>query len=54
MTAGIELTETNAPWGCGECGDEATAYLHDVGFRCGGCDDRAPVERPPQGEGVRL
>ena len=54
MSDGIELTATNAPWGCADCGDEATAYLHDAGFRCVDCDDRAPTERPPSGEGVRL
>jgi len=54
MSVGIELTESNAPWACSECNGEATAYLHDSGFRCGECDGRAPTERPAQGEGVRL
>lgn len=53
MSVGFHLTETNAPRGC-DCGDEATAYFHEEGFRCGDCDDRAPEERAQSGGGGSL
>lgn len=40
---------------CGACGDPATAYLREIGFRCGDCHPGAP-ERPrdtPGDEGER-
>lgn len=33
------LSVKNAKRSCGECGCEATAYVHGVGFRCGSCED---------------
>lgn len=31
------LSDKNAPRNCGNCGDEATVYVHGRGFRCGDC-----------------
>jgi predicted RNA-binding Zn-ribbon protein involved in translation (DUF1610 family) len=31
------LSDKNAPRNCGDCGDEATVYVHGRGFRCGDC-----------------
>jgi len=53
MGDGFTLTESNAPRTC-KCGDEATAYLHETGFRCSECDDRAPEERAVTAGGETL
>lgn len=51
MSGGFHLTEKNAPRNCGICGEAATAYIHDVGFRCGDCYDDAPEKQAAAGEG---
>jgi tRNA(Ile2) C34 agmatinyltransferase TiaS len=48
MTDGFALAKTNAGRSCAVCGDHATAYLHDGGFRCGDCEPTAPDERPDE------
>jgi hypothetical protein len=46
----VLLSEYNAPRACGECGGPATAYVHELGARCGDCHEAAPASRR---EGVR-
>ena len=53
MSRGFHLTETNAPRSCGDCGEEATAYLHGDGFYCGDCAD-VPTDRAASGNGRSL
>lgn len=31
------LSEKNAPRNCGECGNDASVYVHNLGFRCSNC-----------------
>ena len=54
MSRGFHLTEKNAPRSCGDCGEPATAYMHEKGFFCGECREGAPVDRAPAGEGRSL
>jgi tRNA(Ile2) C34 agmatinyltransferase TiaS len=42
VSVGYHLSESNAGRSCGLCGGRATAYLHEVGFRCGECHEAAP------------
>jgi ribosomal protein S27AE len=44
MSRGWSLSVMNADRVCGLCGEQATAYLHDAGFRCGECHELAPRE----------
>jgi len=43
--AAFWFSEYNAPRACGECGAPATAYVHEIGARCGDCHDAAPERR---------
>jgi len=42
--AAFWLGEYNAPRAC-TCGAPATAYVHEIGARCGDCHDAAPESR---------
>jgi len=42
--AAFWLGEYNAPREC-TCGAPATAYVHEIGARCGDCHDAAPESR---------
>jgi len=51
MSRGFHLTEKNAPRSCGDCGEPATAYIHETGFYCGDCHPGAPDSRAAAGDG---
>jgi len=40
----VWLSEYNAPREC-TCGAPATAYVHELGARCGDCHEGAPESR---------
>ena len=52
-SVGYHLSVFNAEYRCDLCSDQATCYLHGVGFRCGGCHPDAPDE-VALGDGRRL
>jgi len=45
MTDYHHLATTNAPRACDACGAPATAYDHNLGFRCGACGDYPSARR---------